>query len=104
MRIVSIGNPSEYSGMGGGGAVGINVADRVTGLFGMVNVQGLFEGPPAHDAPVVVQPENRQLADGFAVTVTVEPTTTEQPPGPGQFGLTEPAPASTSVKSVATAG
>jgi hypothetical protein len=54
----------------------------------MVKVHGLLEEPLEHDAPLTLQLENCQLLAGFAVTVTEEPTTSEQPLG--QFGLTDP--------------
>lgn len=35
------------------------LAEAVTALFGIVNWQGLLDGPPEHDAPVSVQLEKR---------------------------------------------
>ena len=35
------------------------LADTVTGLLGIVNWQGLLDGPPEHDAPEIVQLENK---------------------------------------------
>jgi hypothetical protein len=72
----------------------VNVADTVTALLGIENVHGLVE----HEIPVRVdQFENCHPEEGVAVTVIGEPTPSEQPPEPGQFGLTEPKPASTPV-------
>jgi hypothetical protein len=68
----------------------LKLADTVTGLFGIVNVQGSLEGPPEQDAPDVVQLENCQLADGFAATEIDEPTASEHPLG--QLGETDPEP------------
>jgi len=73
----------------------VKAADIVTALFGMVKVQGLLDGPPEQDAPVMLQLENCQLADGVAATEFDEPTPSRQPLG--QFGLTEPEPESTFV-------
>jgi hypothetical protein len=72
----------------GGGFV-VKVAFNVTGLLGMLKVQGLME----HEIPDwVVQLEKSQPELGVAVTVTEEPTVTK-PLG----GLTEPEPLSTPV-------
>jgi len=74
------------------------VAETVTGLLGIEKVQGLLEGPPEHDAPVTLQPENCQSAEGVAATEIDEPTPSEQPLG--QFGETEPEPEATLVVKV----
>jgi hypothetical protein len=105
MRIVSIDNPSGYSGIGGADVVvvvaaGVKVAETVTGLLGIEKVQGLLEGPPEHDAPVTLQLENCQPELGVACTVCDEPTVSLQPLGLGQFGEMEPDPASTPVTNV----
>ena len=80
-----------------------NVAETVTALLGIVNVQGLPNEPPEHDAPVTLQLENCQPELGVAVTEIVESADSAQPLGPGQFGITEPDPASTSVAKVCVA-
>jgi hypothetical protein len=71
--------------------VGTKEACNVTGLLGMLKVQGLLK----HEIPDWVdQPENCQPELGVAVTVISEPTVSEIGPGPG---LTEPEPLSTPV-------
>ena len=72
-----------------------NVADTVTALFGIVNVHGLLEEPPEHEAPLILQLENFQLVDGVAVTEIDELTCSWQPLG--QSGDTEPEPEATFV-------
>jgi hypothetical protein len=107
MKIASTANPNGYSGIGGADVVvvvttGVKIAETVTGLFGMVKAQGLLELPPEHDAPVMLQLENCQLAEGVAVTEIDEPTASEHPLG--QFGETDPEPEATFVVKVAVAG
>jgi hypothetical protein len=82
----------------------VKVADTVTALLGIVNVQGLLDEPPEQDAPDMVQLENCQLVDGVAVTETGELTAVEQPSGPGQFGLTDPEPEATPVVKIGVVG
>ncbi len=73
-----------------------------TGLLGIVNVQGLFVGPSAHEAPVMVQRENEFEVEANAVTETREPMSLMQPRGPGQLGRTLPPPKATPVTSMWT--
>jgi hypothetical protein len=74
----------------------VKVAVSVTALAGIVNWQGLLEEPPEQDAPLIVQLEKCQLVEGVAVTGIDEPTSSLQPLG--QFGETEPEPATLVVK------
>jgi hypothetical protein len=80
----------------------VNVAVIVTGLFGIVKAQGLLDDPPEQDAPVTLQPENSQLAEGVTVTEIDEPTASEHPLG--QLGETEPEPEATFVVKVCVFG
>jgi hypothetical protein len=70
----------------------------VTALFGIVKVHGLLEEPPEQDAPLILQLENCQVAEGVAITEIDDPTRSLQPLG--QFGLTEPDPEPTFVANV----
>jgi hypothetical protein len=76
----------------------VKAAFNVTALLGIVKVQGLLEEPPEQDAPVTLQLENCQLAEGDAVTEIDEPAPSAQPLG--QFGLTDPEPEATFVVNV----
>jgi hypothetical protein len=80
----------------------VKVADTVTVLFGMVNVHGFDEDPPEQDAPVTVQLEKAQPDEAVAVTLTDEPTASEQPLG--QLAETDPEPEATFVVSVCVEG
>jgi hypothetical protein len=80
----------------------MKVTETVTALFGMVKVHGLLEEPAEHDALVILQLENCQLAEGVAITEIDEPTPSEQLLG--QFGLTEPEPEATLVVKVCVVG
>jgi hypothetical protein len=73
----------------------VKVAFNVTALLGIENVQGLVP----HVMPDCVdQVENCHPELGVAVTVIEDPTVSVHPLG--QFGLTEPDPASTPVTNV----
>ena len=75
--------------------VGVNVAETVTPLFGIVKVQGLLNEPSEQDAPVTVQLENTYPEATVAVTETEEPIASAHLLG--QFGETEPEPEATFV-------
>jgi hypothetical protein len=63
-----------------------------------VKAQGLPEEPAEQDAPLILQLENRQLAEGVALTEIDESTPSLQPLG--QLGETEPEPEATVVVKV----
>jgi hypothetical protein len=59
----------------------VKLADTVTGLLGIVNVQELFEDSAEHEVPVTFQPESVHPGEGVAVTLTCEPTCSWLPNG-----------------------
>ncbi len=67
---------------------------------GITRLHGLLVGPPIQGtttSPAIDHDENCQPTLGMAVTVIISPPASMQPLGLGQFGDTEPDPASTRV-------